>query len=415
MHLSVGARGSPLSQSQVWEVLKEIRTFHPDIDFTPTWVTTTGDKDKVSSLRALEKTDFFTKEVDSQQLEGRFRISIHSAKDLPDPLTEGLSVIAITKGQDPSDVLVLREGHDIRGKTIIATSSIRRGYEIQTRFPHAEIVDIRGTIEERLQQIESGRVDGVVIAKAALIRLGITPKHEITLTGPVAKYQGQLAIIARSDDREMAALFSSIDCREKVLYFGLEAPRSIEYRYIHYPLIETSLRERQRIPEAVTHIIMTSKTAVRYFQPSPDYTYLSVGQATTKALESFGCTKIYTAKNECQEGLIELIQTLDLPKATFFWPHSSGARPLLSEFCKEQQIPLIAYPLYDTFPKKPQYEIDFDTVDALYFSSPSTVDAFFTFFKKLPDKKIVTQGEITKNYLQKDTYGNARRTSTTSV
>src|ERR1700733_9238273 len=125
MQLPVGARGSPLSQKQVAEVLTELRQFHPATQFVPVWITTTGDQDLKTSLRNLEKTDFFTKEIDERQNAGDFRISIHSAKDLPEPLHPGLTIVALTKGQDPSDVLVLREHHDIQGKTTVATSSLR--------------------------------------------------------------------------------------------------------------------------------------------------------------------------------------------------------------------------------------------------------------------------------------------------
>src|ERR1700675_2982078 len=107
--ITVGARGSQLSQMQVWEVHRELLQHHPNIQFKPTWITTMGDKDKQTSLRDLDKTDFFTREVDQLQLQREFRISIHSAKDLPEPLAPGLKIIALTKGVDPTDVLVYNQ------------------------------------------------------------------------------------------------------------------------------------------------------------------------------------------------------------------------------------------------------------------------------------------------------------------
>jgi hydroxymethylbilane synthase len=399
MQLQIGARGSALSQKQAWEVLGELKKFHPEVDFIPFWIKTTGDADRTTSLRSLDKTNFFTKEIDEMQLAGHFRISIHSAKDLPEPLDPGLCVACLTKGQDPKDVLVLRKGHNTEGKTVVATSSLRREEEVKKILPHAEIVDIRGTIEERLAAIEQKTVDGVVIAKAALIRLGITPEYEIELSGPVALYQGQLAVVARRDDIEMKNLFSCLDVREKVLYLGLEAPQGIDKSYLHCPLIKICPKTIPPVPEGVTHIIMTSKTAVRYFKPTPEYHYLSVGKATTNELLSFGCDNVLTATVESQEGIIELIKTLSHPNPIFFWPHSSRSRPLLHTFCKENNFHLIGCELYDTLFKKPAVEIDFETLDAIYFSSPSTVDAFFTFFDALPNKKIITQGKITEDYL----------------
>ena len=84
--ITVGARGSPLSRIQVEEVYAEIRGNHPNILFHPIFVDTLGDQDKKTSLRNLNKTDFFTREIDQMLLAGECRIAIHSAKDLPEPL-----------------------------------------------------------------------------------------------------------------------------------------------------------------------------------------------------------------------------------------------------------------------------------------------------------------------------------------
>jgi hydroxymethylbilane synthase len=210
--ITVGARGSKLSQAQVWEVHRELVLHHPQIQLKPTWITTTGDKDKKTSLRDLDKTDFFTREVDQMQLQGQFRISIHSAKDLPDPLAHGLKLIALTKGVDPSDVLVYN--HDpIPANAIIGTSSHRREQNLLEWKPGLRCVDIRGTIEERLAQLDEGKidgVDGVVMAEAALIRLGLTNRRRIPIPGESAPLQGRLAIIALSTDHEMEELFRCI-------------------------------------------------------------------------------------------------------------------------------------------------------------------------------------------------------------
>jgi hydroxymethylbilane synthase len=206
--ITVGARGSQLSQAQVWEVHREILKHHPHIQFKPTWVTTMGDKDKKTSLRDLDKTDFFTREVDQLQLKGEFRISIHSAKDLPEPLPSGLKIVALTKGVDPSDVLVFN--NELPDNALIATSSHRRGQNLQEWKPGCRCVDIRGTIPERLAILDSGEVDGVVIAEAALIRLGLTNRRRIPIPGETAALQGRLAIIALSTDTEMEQLFRCI-------------------------------------------------------------------------------------------------------------------------------------------------------------------------------------------------------------
>lgn len=215
LSISVGARGSTLSQKQLWEVWDELRAYYPQITFTPVWVSTTGDKDLATSLRFMENSNFFTKEIDERQLAGDFRLSIHSAKDVTDPLCKGLMTVCLTTGKDPADSLVV--GESFTGKGKIATSSLRREKAILEQFPEAEIVDIRGTIEQRLHQVESGLVEGLVVAECALIRLGLTHQTRIKLSGPVARFQGQLAVIAREGDEEMAELFSCIDSRKQII------------------------------------------------------------------------------------------------------------------------------------------------------------------------------------------------------
>ncbi len=206
----VGARASPLSRAQVAEVLSEIRLFHPNLDFQMVWVKTTGDLDQTTSLRNLGKTDFFTRELDQMLLGGVVQIAIHSAKDLPEPLAEGLAIAAITRGVDPRDSLVLREGQTIEGLppgAVIATSSERREEIVKGVRPDLKYIDIRGTIEERLKVLERGGADGVVIAEAALIRLKLTHLNRIFLPGSTAPLQGKLAILTRLEDAEMRSLF----------------------------------------------------------------------------------------------------------------------------------------------------------------------------------------------------------------
>lgn len=213
----VGARASSLSQAQVAEVFAALRQHHHDIHFDPLWVHTAGDKDKVTSLRLMDKTDFFTKEIDLALLNSICRIAIHSAKDLPEPLPSGLSLVALTKGVDPSDMLVVKQGRtlsELGSYPIIATSSKRREEAVSLLLAHCPAIrfsDIRGTIEERLAILDSGAIDGVVLAEAALLRLNFIDRTRYRLPGLTAPLQGRLAVLARSDDFEMKALCSCID------------------------------------------------------------------------------------------------------------------------------------------------------------------------------------------------------------
>jgi hydroxymethylbilane synthase len=416
--LTIGARSSNLSKAQVHEVLCALNKFYPEIEFAKTWVETTGDKDQKTSLKTLGQTDFFTKEVDEMQLQGLFRISIHSAKDLPHPLTKGLKQVALTACIDPQDALVLRNNDTIKNLpkgAKIATSSFRREEAIKGLRDDFEIVDIRGTIEKRLEALDQKLVDGVVIAEAALIRLQLTHYNRVMLEGETAQYQGQLAIIARDDDEEMEKLFSCLDTTiKKKLYLGLEAPDS---SFLHCPIIQTiplPLTE-STFKELVScsHIIITSKMCARYFMKrvvelNIDPTqiqqkeFLSIGTVTTSTLNSLGCLKVRQASKETAEGIIELLQTLTPSDCSIFWPHSKKSRPEIGNFLCNNDYRFIECILYDTIPLPPKEKPSLIEIDEIYFTSPSCIDAYLSIFGALPlDKKLKTQGQITESYLQK--------------
>ena len=185
--LKIGARSSPLSRAQVEEFKLEF-----GIECEVVWVKTTGDIDKVTSLRTLDKTDFFTRELDQMLLRGEIDAAVHSAKDLPDPMPKGLWVAALSKGVDSRDSLVIKR-EPVR---LVATSSVRREESVRQLYPDCQFVDLRGTIQERLEK----DVDGVVVAEAALIRLNLTHLNRVFLQGETTPGQGKLAIVCRVNE-----------------------------------------------------------------------------------------------------------------------------------------------------------------------------------------------------------------------
>lgn len=164
----------------------------PGETYALTLFTTTGDRDLQTSLSTLDKTDFFTKEIDRALLEGEIDLALHSAKDLPDPLPEGLAVIELTEGIDASDSLVY---NTLPETPIVGVSSPRRIEVIKTLYPHAICKEIRGTIEHRLAQLDRGDYDAIIVAEAALIRLHLTSRKRIPLPGETAPLQGKLAVV----------------------------------------------------------------------------------------------------------------------------------------------------------------------------------------------------------------------------
>jgi len=210
MKIFVGARSSPLSQQQVWEVWREISGYCP-VHFVPVWIRTQGDWDKHTPLWKTAD-DFFTREIDENLRDRTIRIAIHSAKDLPKQLAPDLSVVALTKGVVQHDSLIFSglSLQDLPYAAKIGISSDRRRRVVSQIRSDLIPVDIRGTIHERLELIERGVVDALIMAEAACVRLHLAVPR-IPLSHTTDPRQGRLAVVARSDDEEIRNFFSSID------------------------------------------------------------------------------------------------------------------------------------------------------------------------------------------------------------
>lgn len=413
-----GARESPLSQAQ----FQEISTLLPERIFTPLYFKTIGDIDLKTSLRTLDKTDFFTKEIDEALLQGKCRIAIHSAKDLPEPLPEGLELIALTRGVDASDSLVFKEGYTLTSippGALIATSSKRREQAVLALRNDLTFCDIRGTIQQRLAQMDAGPIKGVVIAEAALIRLKLDHLPRITLPGPSTPLQGQLAVIARKDDFEMKALFSPLDVRRlpKALYFTPHLPLNAfsEYWLHAAPLLQrkpfpaSSVAEAWKLIEKATHLILTSKNSVRTLQEHlielgipleilQKKTFITVGKATAQFAQTLKPFQIHVARDETQEGILALLETLDLKKGFILYPHAAQARPLLRE---QLTVPHKAFAIY-SMEKDPLATLpDLKEFQCALFTSPSTVKAFFDLKPTIPETLTLRAiGPITEKVLR---------------
>ena len=165
----------------------------------------------------MEKTDFFTAEVDEKVLEGSADVAVHSAKDLPEKLPQGLCIAALTKGRNSSDSLVFRKGLSLAtfpkgGKVGISSDRREKNVRAFLQEKRPSCLHIRGTIEKRLAYLTQEGFSAVVVAKAALERLGYT-LPSILLPGPVPPLQGRLAIVVKQDDLFLLRLFEKIDAR----------------------------------------------------------------------------------------------------------------------------------------------------------------------------------------------------------
>lgn len=210
------SRASRLARLQVEEALTPLRHALPDADFQVGVMPTLGDRDLKTPLTdASIPADFFSRELDRAQLDGEADLVVHSAKDLPQPLTEGLVIAAMLPARETRDALVIREGVDLRQGGTIGTSSPVREAAIRELYPLTACKAIRGDIGQRLEQLDQGNYDAVIIAACALQRLGLAERISEWLDYETTPLQGRLAITVRADRQNLIDALRRIDVRQQ--------------------------------------------------------------------------------------------------------------------------------------------------------------------------------------------------------
>lgn len=200
----IGTRKSPLAIKQVDEAIASLKRLYPDIELDVVPIDTYGDGDKDVPISDIEGSDFFTREIDQALLKGEIDFAVHSAKDLPDELMQGLKILFTTESIDPHDCLVSKSGlklDELPKGAKIGTSSLRRKTQLKKYRSDFEIIDIRGNIGKRLEKLDNSGLDAIVIATAGLMRLGlgqrITQKIPFEILRP-HPLQGSLAVVTKS-------------------------------------------------------------------------------------------------------------------------------------------------------------------------------------------------------------------------
>ena len=216
--VSVGSRASPLSLAQTEEVLSQLRAQFSDLDFVVIPITTSGDRDKEAPLQSLERGTF-VKNIELELLNGEIDFAVHSAKDLPATLPEGLALGGIGPRQDPRDVLVNKWElplMELPTTARLGTSSPRRTAQLKALRPDLQFLPIRGNVGTRLDKVRGDDYDGVVLAAAGLIRLGrqeeIGEYLSLDICTPEVG-QGTLAVEARADDTSILQMLAKIEHR----------------------------------------------------------------------------------------------------------------------------------------------------------------------------------------------------------
>ena len=229
MNYKLGTRGSSLSIAQTNWVLDELKKTDSLLTFDIEKITTKGDTD-TRPLFAMEQKGIFEKEIDRAVAEKRVDFAVHSMKDVPSTLDSSLTIACVPKRESVNDVLITNDGHSLDSLPsgfVIGSSSLRRAVQISRKRPDVTVKPLRGNIETRINKVTENKIDGIVLAKAGISRLGVETKHSILSKDEFlpSPGQGALAIVCRHDDSETIEMLKKIE--DKNSRIEIEAERSL--------------------------------------------------------------------------------------------------------------------------------------------------------------------------------------------
>ena len=173
--VKVGTRGSKLALAQTELVIKALNERFPQVDFQMVTMSTRGDRDTSRTLLEFGGKAVFVEEFEEAILKGDIDIAVHSAKDMPMEIMEGLTISGTLPRACPQDVFIYKSGRsfDRNDSFVVGTSSLRRQYQIRDMYPNAVCKNLRGNVGTRIQKLEDGEYDAIILAVAGLERLGI--------------------------------------------------------------------------------------------------------------------------------------------------------------------------------------------------------------------------------------------------
>jgi len=209
--LKIGTRGSALALTQTGQIAALLKNQYPRMAIELVTIRTSGDILKDVPLAKIGGKGLFIKEIEEALLAGAVDLAVHSMKDLPAELPEGLRVTTVPVREDPRDVLIsrkYRQMDDLPAGARIGTGSLRRGVQLRHWRPELEIVPIRGNLDTRIRKLEADEFDGIIVAAAGIRRMGwaervtqfLPPEKMLPAVG-----QGVLCLETRSGEEELAA------------------------------------------------------------------------------------------------------------------------------------------------------------------------------------------------------------------
>jgi hydroxymethylbilane synthase len=213
--IRIGSRKSQLALVQTYWVQEQLQKAFPDRTFEVHTMSTQGDKILDVALAKIGDKGLFTKELEVGMLNGETDFAVHSLKDLPTNLPEGLMLGCVTERENPADALVVHEKHKdkqldtLPEGAVVGTSSLRRLAQLRHHYPHLAFKDVRGNVITRLAKLDAGEYDALILAFAGLHRLDLGDRIHQSIPSDVSLHavgQGALGIECREGDTEILEL-----------------------------------------------------------------------------------------------------------------------------------------------------------------------------------------------------------------
>ncbi len=219
--LRIGTRGSPLALAQAGEVARRLSDAFPELGVAGAIETviikTSGDTFLDRTLADIGGKGLFTKEIDEALLAGRIDLAVHSMKDLPTWLPEGIALACMLPREDPRDAWIGRPGSTLDGLapgSVVGTASLRRMAQVLHRRPDLRVVPLRGNVQTRLAKVDAGEVDATLLAMAGLNRLGMAQVAAAVMQTDEmlpAVAQGAIGLACRTADNSVNARLRALD------------------------------------------------------------------------------------------------------------------------------------------------------------------------------------------------------------
>ena len=218
--IRIGSRRSQLALVQTHWVQEQLQQRFVNRRFEVHTMSTQGDKILDVALAKIGDKGLFTKELEVGMLNGDTDFAVHSLKDLPTRLPEGLVLGCVTEREDPADALVVHAKHQdkqletLPEGTVIGTSSLRRLAQLRYHYPHLTFKDIRGNLNTRLQKLDAGEYDAIILAVAGLKRLDMADRIHQVIPADISLHavgQGALGIECRAGDEEILELLKTLE------------------------------------------------------------------------------------------------------------------------------------------------------------------------------------------------------------